>query len=125
MMNIALWVVQILLALGFAASAAMKGTWDRERLVRAGQTGVQGLPVPLIRAIALTELLGALGLILPWASGTAPILTPFAALGLGAIMILAAGVHLILREPKNVAKTVAILTACVFVGYGRGLRLIW
>ena len=125
MMNIALWVVQILLAIGFAASAAMKGTWDRERLVRAGQTGVQGLPVPLIRSIAFVELLGALGLLLPWTTGIAPVLTPVAALGLAVVMILAAGVHLILREPKNVAITVAILAACLFVAYGRGLRLTW
>jgi hypothetical protein len=125
MMNIALWVVQILLAIGFAASAAMKGTWDRERLVRAGQTGVQGLPVALIRSIAFVELCGALGLILPWAAGIAPVLTPVAALGLAVIMILAAGVHIILREPRNVATTVAILAACLFVAYGRGLRLTW
>src|SRR5688500_15885723 len=118
MMNLGLWLVQILLAVGFLASAVMKGTWDRERLVRAGQTGVQGLPVPLIRSIAFVELLGALGLLLPWATGIAPILTPVAALGLGVIMVLAAGVHLILREPKNVATTVVILAACMFVMHG-------
>jgi hypothetical protein len=124
-MNIALWSVQIILAIGFGASAAMKGTWDRERLVRAGQTGVQGLPVPLIRSIALVELLGALGLLAPWASGVAPYLTPVAALGLAVIMVLAAGVHIILREPKNVLIPVLIAAACCFVAYGRGMRLTW
>jgi|SRR5688572_8884305 hypothetical protein len=125
MMNVALWLVQIVLALGFGASAVMKGTWDRERLVRAGQTGVQGLPVPLIRTIALVELLGAVGLLAPWASGIAPYLTPVAALGLAVIMVLAAGVHIILREPKNVLIPTLIGAACCFVAYGRGMRLTW
>lgn len=122
-MNIALWILQLLLALGFAASAVMKGTWDRERLVRAGQTGVQGLPTPLIRFIAVSEMLGVLGLVLPWASGIAPLLTPLAALGLGVIMILSAGVHITLREPKNVAINAVILAACLAVAFGRGLRV--
>ena len=55
-MNILLWLVQILLALGFAASGVMKATWSRDRLVRSGQTGVQGLSTPLIRFIAWSEL---------------------------------------------------------------------
>lgn len=122
-MNIALWILQLLLALGFAASAVMKGTWDRERLVQSGQTGVQGLPIPLIRFIAVSEALGALGLILPMASGIAPSLTVFAALGLAVIMMLGAGVHLILREPRNVTTCVVILAVCLLVAFGRGLRV--
>lgn len=122
-MNLLFWLLQILLAVGFGASAFMKGTWDRERLVRSGQTGVQGLPLGLIRFIAVSELAGALGLIVPWATGIAPHLTPVAAAGLGVIMILGAGVHLILREPKNVMTTVVILAACLVVAFGRGLRL--
>lgn len=118
-MNIALWIVQGLLALVFTTSGTMKGTWDRERLVRSGQTGVQGMPLPLIRFIALAELCGALGLVLPWATGIAPVLTPIAAGGLGVIMILAAVVHTRLREPKNVATNLALLAACAFVVWGR------
>lgn len=122
-MNIVLWTFQALLALGFGASAVMKGTWEPERLVRSGQTGVKGLSLPLIRFIAFAELLGALGLVLPQAFGIASWLTPLAALGLGVIMLLAAGVHLSLREPGNVLKTLAVLAACLGVAFGRGLRI--
>ena len=118
-MNTALWIVQGFLALVFAFSAIVKGTWDRERLVKSGQTGVQGLPVLLIRFIALAEICGALGLVLPWATDVAPALTSVAAIGLGVIMILAAVVHTRLREPKNVAKNIALLALCVFVAVGR------
>jgi uncharacterized membrane protein YphA (DoxX/SURF4 family) len=118
-MNLALWIVQCLLAALFAASGVFKGTWDRERLVASGQTGVQGLSTPTIRFIAISELLGAAGLILPRATGIAPWLTGLAAVGLGVIMILAAIVHTRLGEPGNVAKNMVILALCVFVAAGR------
>lgn len=123
MMNILLWTFQVVLAAGFAASAAMKGTWDRDRLVQSGQTGVRDLPIPLIRFIALSEALGALGLVFPLALGVAPWLTVLAAIALTTVMLLATGVHITLREPRNVAKTVAIVGACLFVAFGRGLRV--
>src|SRR5688572_29371017 len=115
--------LQLVLAAGFLASAFMKGTWDRERLVRSGQTGVQGLPMPLIRFIAFVELLGAVGLVAPWASGIAPQLTTLAAVGLAVVMLMAAGVHTILREPKNVATNFVMFAACMAVAFGRGLRV--
>jgi hypothetical protein len=118
-MNLALWIVQVLLAAGFGYSAWCKSHWSRERLVAAGQTGVKDVPVPLIRFIALSEALGAIGLVLPWATGIAPWLTPAAAAGLGAIMLPAMVIHARLREPQNVAANIAILTACVFVVVGR------
>jgi hypothetical protein len=118
-MNLALWIVQGLLAAGFAYSAWCKAWWSRERLVAAGQTGVRDVPIPLIRFIAACEALGAVGLILPWASGVARALTPLAAVGLGAIMLPAMVIHARLREPGNVAKNLAILAACLFVALGR------
>ncbi|MEJ7603661.1 MAG: DoxX family protein [Kofleriaceae bacterium] len=119
-MNALLWLIQIVLALVFGASGVMKGTWSRDRLVRSGQTGVQGLSTPLIRLIATMELLGVAGLVLPQATGIEPWLTVAAAIGLGVIMILAAIVHARLREPRNVAINVVILVACVVVAIGRG-----
>jgi hypothetical protein len=119
-MNVALWIVQSLLTALFLGSAYCKGTWSRERLVQSGQTGVQGLSYPRIRFIALMELFGAAGLVLPWALGIAPVLTPLAALGLATIMVLAARVHARLDEPANVAKAIAFLGACLFVAVGRG-----
>jgi len=118
-----LWILQGALALGFGASAFMKGTWDRERLARSGQTGVQGLPMPVIRFIAVVELFGAIGLVVPWATGIAMVLTPLAAVGLAIVMLLAAGVHTILREPRAIAITVVICAACLAVACGRGLEI--
>lgn len=122
-MNTALWIAQAMLAARFCGSAFAKGTWPYERFIASGQTGVRGLPIPFIRFIAFSELLGALGLILPGATGKAPWLTPVAAAGLSLIMVGAAFVHTRLREPKNVLVNVVVLFTCVFVIVGRaGMR---
>lgn len=118
-MNIALWTTQILLVVVFVTSGTMKSRWPKERLVASGQTGVQFFPTSVIRFVAACELLAAAGLILPWATGIAPVLTPLAAAGLAVVMVGAATTHIKLREPRNVAITVVLLAVCLFVAYGR------
>ena len=50
-------------------------------------TYVEDFSTPAVKAIGAAELLGAVGLILPLATGIAPILTPLAAVGLTVLMI--------------------------------------
>lgn len=118
-MNIALWIGQGFLAAIFAASGAVKGTWAKDRLIKSGQTGVAPLPVPGIRLVALAELLAVLGLILPWATGILPALTPAAAIGLGVVMIGAGIIHARQGEPRNVLANVFLFAVCVAVAVGR------
>jgi hypothetical protein len=129
-MNLALWIVQVLLAVIFATSGLLKATQSKPTMIATGQTGVVFYPMAFIRFIAGCELLGAAGLIVPWLTGVARVLTPIAALGLGAIMIGAAASHSRLardqrrwRELLNVATNIAILAACAFVAAGR-LRML-
>ena len=118
-MNTVLWIVTGLLAVVFAVSGVAKSTMSRDRLIATGQTGIAPFPMPLVRAVAFCELLAVAGLILPWASGTARVLTPVAALGLVAIMYGAAVSHASLREPKPVAANLILLLLCVFVAASR------
>jgi hypothetical protein len=122
-MNVALWTAQLLAAAVFLFSAVTKGTWSKEKLIAKGQTGVAPVPLPLLRAIALAELLGAIGLIAPWWTGIAPVLTPLAAVGLGIIMVGAAAIHLRLNEPRTALGNLAILVLCVFTAVGRFAQL--
>jgi uncharacterized membrane protein YphA (DoxX/SURF4 family) len=117
--NIALWIGQGLLSLLFAWSGVQKGTRSKASLVASGQTGVQEYPMPFVRFIAFMELLAAVGLVVPWATGILPILTPLAAAGLGIIMLGAARAHARLHEPRNVAANFLILAVCLFVTIGR------
>lgn len=120
-MNIALWIAQILLAVVFTVSGTQKATRSRDSLIASGQTGVAVFPMPVVRFTAICELLGVLGVILPWATGVLPVLTPIAAAGMGIVMIGAITAHVKLREPVNVALTTAILAVCAFVVLGRTL----
>jgi uncharacterized membrane protein YphA (DoxX/SURF4 family) len=111
-MNTTWWIAQGLLSVVFLFSGIFKGTQSKERLLQAGQTGVARYGLPVIRFIAACEILGALGVTLPWLTGIAPVLTPVAAAGLGIIMVLAARVHAQQREPQNVATNLVLLAVC-------------
>jgi uncharacterized membrane protein YphA (DoxX/SURF4 family) len=118
-MNTLLWVFQGALAIVFAASGAMKSTLPKPRLIAIGQTGVTPFPLPLIRFTAYCELLGAVGVILPWLTNTAAVLTPLAAAGFAVVMVGAVASHAHLREPRNTAVTTLILLVAVTVSVAR------
>jgi uncharacterized membrane protein YphA (DoxX/SURF4 family) len=113
-MNIALWVVQGLLALVFLFAGGMKLVLPIEELT--AQMPVPGL---LVRFIAVAEVLGALGLILPGLLHIRRGLTPLAAAGLLIIMIGATVISLAsgLVAISLVPAMVGLLSA--FVAYGR------
>jgi hypothetical protein len=118
-MNGMLWAGQALLAVAFGYSGAMKSSQPIRRLVAAGQTGVDGLPLRFVRFIGVSELLGVVGLLAPCGTKIAPILTPIAALALGSIMIPAAVIHSRRGEPKAVALNLVLLTISATVAVGR------
>jgi hypothetical protein len=118
-MNIALWIAQILLVLVFGYSALIKGTQSTERAVELGMTGVVNVRLPVMRFTAYCEVLGVIGLIVPYATGVLPILTPLAAIGFGVIMVLAARIHLGLGEPATAVGNLVLLAMCLFVAWGR------
>lgn len=118
-MNLTLWILQGVLAAVFAVSGLAKSTMSRERLLATGQTGIALFPMPVVRVTAVCELLAVLGLLLPWASGTARVLTPLAAAGLCVVMIGAASSHARLREPWTVAANGLLFAAALIVAIGR------
>jgi hypothetical protein len=122
-MNTALWIGQGILALAMLYSGSCKATKREGWLVAHGQTGVQGLNAMLIRFIGVTELLGVVGIILPWWLGIASWLTPVTALLFALVMVLAAPIHYRLREPQNVGINLFLLLVCLFVAWGRWTSL--
>ena len=122
-MNVVLWIASAVLVVVFATSGVAKSTQSRERLLATGQTGIAPFPMPVVRLTAVCELLAAVGLVLPWASGVAPVLTPVAALGLVLVMCGAAVSHASLREPRNVAINLALLLTACLVAAGRLAQL--
>ncbi len=117
-MNIFLWIVAGLLALGFLGAGAMKLSQPREKLA-ASMGWVEDFSPPMVKAIGALEVLGALGLILPAATGIAPILTPLAAVGLALVMVGAIVTHLRRKEYPVIGVNAVLLILAVVVAWGR------
>lgn len=118
-MNTFIWILQVLLAITFGFSGIMKATQSREKLVSIGQTGVAGLTYATIRFIGITEILGTIGIILPWALNILPVLTPVTALCFAVIMIPAMAIHYRRKEYTSVLLNVFLLCISLFVAYMR------
>ena len=80
--NYLLWTIQILLAALFLFAGGMKLVLPIEAMTKEIL-----LPGWFLRFIGVSEILGALGLVLPWFFGIKRILTPLAASALVIIMI--------------------------------------
>lgn len=117
-MNIALWIVQGLLALAFGAGGAMKGFSPMTELA-ANMAWVNDVPSFIPRLAGIAELLGAIGLILPSALRIRPRLTPMAAWGLVAVMVLAAIFHISRGEYDALLPNLILGGLAGFVAYGR------
>ena len=108
-MNLALWIIAIVLAVVFAASGLMKQVVPKDKLVTAGQGWAEDFSPTTIRLIGLAEILGAIGLVLPAALHIAPVLVPLAAVGLALVMVGAAAVHARRKEMPMVAMNVLLI----------------
>jgi hypothetical protein len=118
-MNVALWIVQGVLAAFFGAGGVVKATRDRKRLFDDGMTWVEDFSAGGVKAIAVLEVLAAIGLILPAVTGIAPVLTPMAAVGLGLLMAGAAVVHFRRGEIPYIGVTLALMAVALLVAWGR------
>ncbi|HEY0257915.1 MAG TPA: DoxX family protein [Candidatus Methylacidiphilales bacterium] len=118
-MKIALWISQILLALVFFLTGAIKLFAFDELAASAPYLADQPA---LATFIGIAELAGAIGLILPGLTGVFPFLTTWAAIGVATILVLATGLHLMRGEVVHAVVTVILLALASFVIYGRGFR---
>ena len=117
-MNIALWVLQILLALAFGMAGIMKVTQPIDRL-ESRMGWVKNVGPRGVRLIGSLEILGAIGLILPAVTCILPWLTPVAAACLALTMIGAMITHGRRGEYSQIGINLVLLLLTLFVAYGR------
>ncbi|MDT7710097.1 MAG: hypothetical protein QOG20_5704 [Pseudonocardiales bacterium] len=113
-MNIVAWILQIVLAVAFLAAGGMKLARPKPALVSAGMGYAEDYTDSNIKLIGAIEVIGAIGLIVPWLTGIAPILTPIAAVGLALVMAGAVVVHIRRKEqfvPPLVLGVLALVVA--------------
>ena len=113
-MNVALWIVQSLLAALFLFAGIMKLVVPLEQLA-----GPVAFPGWFLRFIGVAETLGGLGLILPGLLRIRPGLTPLAAAGLVIIMIGATGIGLKVGDYATALMPLVVGLLAAFVAYGR------
>jgi hypothetical protein len=112
--NRALWIVQGLLAALFLFAGGMKLITPVEMLAV-----MSPFPGEFIRFIGICEVLGALGLILPYALRIFPVLTPLAAAGLVVIMLGATVTTLAIGGGLLALPTLVFGLLAALVVYGR------
>jgi hypothetical protein len=114
-LNLVLWSIQIFLALFFLAASGPK-------LLGRGLerwTGFSDLPRAQVVFIGFMEVLGAVGLVLPMATGIMPWLTPLAAVGLGITVLMASGFHVRNDERLEALETGLWASIAAVVAIGR------
>ncbi len=112
--GVALWIVQVLLALFFLSSGVPKLVLPPESLPMPIP-----LPEPFLLFVGVCETLGAIGLILPGVTRVQTSLTPLAATGLVLVTICATVYNLLGHQPESAIFAVGVGIFAAFVAYGR------
>ncbi|MBO0949571.1 DoxX family protein [Fibrella forsythiae] len=120
-LHITLWIVQILLSVSliwasltklFQPIAALSAMWPW-----TGQ-----LPIGVVRATGLVDLLGGLGLVLPSLLRIRPGLTSITAGCVVLLMICAAIFHVVRGEAAVIGVNIVFALMAAFVAWGRGQK---
>ena len=117
-MNTTIWIIQGILAAMFTMAGVMKSTQPIEKLAPK-MPWVNDYSPGMVRFVGISELLGAIGLIVPMATGILPILTPIAAAALALVMVLAAVYHIRKAEYAGTVPSLVLFVLCAVVAYFR------
>jgi hypothetical protein len=122
MMNTILMALSVLLAAIYAFVGSSKLVASRDRLLAVpGMGWVEDVPTERVRLLGALEIAGAIGIIVPWATGILPLLTPLAAWGLAAVQVGGIWTHLRRGEREHLWLNVLLLVAAVVVAIGRAV----
>ncbi|GIV27175.1 MAG TPA: DoxX family protein [Bacteroidia bacterium] len=117
-LNVLLWIAQVALAAIFLMAGIMKSTTPINELSQKLNWVSEDTKF-LVRFIGISELLGAIGLILPSLLRIKPILTPLAALGFLIIMISAIIFHIVRGEYNVLPINFLFGAIALFIAWGR------
>lgn len=115
-MSILLWSLQIVLALFFLVAGSLK-TFQYEK-ARQQLPWVEDVPKGMVAFIGLSEILAALGLVLPQLFNVMEYLTLIAAGGISAIMIIAFIFHAYRGEYKQTPLNIIVLLLAMLAVWG-------
>jgi uncharacterized membrane protein YphA (DoxX/SURF4 family) len=114
-MNIVLWIVQVLLAVAFFAHGWLFLSPPAEMVEQMNAS----LPRWFQLFLGVAEVLAAVGLILPGLTRIMPWLVTWAAGGIMIVTVSATAFHLVRGEMSSAAITLLLLVMAAFVAYMR------
>lgn len=120
-LDTALWVVQVLLALFYVYAGFTKLATPAEELVKM-MPWTGALPI-LVPVTGIVDLLGGLGILLPSLTRIQPRLTVLAALGTIVLQAFAIALHLSRGEGMVIPMNLVLIALSAFVYWGRGRAL--
>ncbi|KYH02025.1 DoxX family protein [Bradyrhizobium sp. DOA1] len=120
-LRIGLWAAQVVLAFVVVSAGFVKLTTPIPQLAAmmpwAGQYSET-----FVRSIALVDLAGGIGILLPALTRILPRLTVLAALGCAVLQVIALVFHLSRGEADVAPLNIALLALSLFVLWGRGSK---
>ncbi len=117
-LRISLWVAQVLLFFAFASAGLVKLLTPIPQLSAVMPWAGEYSPT-FVHAIALVDLAGGIGILLPALTRIMPGLTVLAALGCTVLQVFAMVFHLSRGEAPVVPLNIVLLALAVFVLWGR------
>lgn len=118
-MHIALWVLQVALAIKLASTAYTHGLHRNRTSMQMGLQRLGAVGRLVLIVTALCSFAGALGLVVPGAIGVAPWLTPWSAALIALLMLVAACFHIRCRREPKVWVSLVLCALAAFVAIGR------
>lgn len=118
-MNIALWILQVVLAIFFGLTGYAKVAKSKEELGAKAMPWVEDFDANIVKTLGVTQLLASIGLTLPILLDILPFFTPLAAIGLSLTMVGAIYTHFRRDEYFQVGVTTVLLLLSAIIAYGR------
>lgn len=122
-MNVLAWILAGLLAALYLFAGMTKLLQPKEKLAESNMAWVEDFDGSQVKAIGAVEVLGAIGLVLPWALDIAPVLTPIAAVGFVLLQAGAIRTHLRRGEKQMLPLNGALLLLAAVVAVLRFAQL--
>ena len=118
-MNLALWFLQIILAVKLVTVSYSHGVRLDPAKMERGMRRYGAATRPLLILIAAGAFAGAIALLVPAATGIAAWLTPAAAAILAALLLAAIPFHIVCREDPKIPVSLILAALAALVAYGR------
>lgn len=118
-MNIALWVVQVILGIKLITVSYTHGLRQSQPTMQEAIQKMGRLSRPLLYLVAACTFLGAVGLILPGVLRSSMWITPLVAAILSIMLLVSLFFHIRVREKPKVFVSLILFAFAAFVAYGR------